>query len=93
MFVTALATGDTSLLREATKDRIHQDIRLAASPACAEALEAGLGAGAWCGWLSGSGPTVALMCAPVSAEKIAAELPAGGHCKILSLDTTGATVL
>jgi homoserine kinase len=93
MFVTALAAGNTSLLREATKDRIHQDIRLAASPACAEALEAGLGAGAWCGWLSGSGPTVALMCDPVNAEKIAAQLPAGGHSKILSLDTAGATVL
>lgn len=93
MFVTALATGNTSLLREATQDRIHQDIRLAASPACREALDAGLQAGAWCGWLSGSGPTVALMCDPAGAEKIAEQLPSGGHSKILSLDTAGATVL
>lgn len=93
MFVAALATGNTSLLREATQDRIHQDIRLAASPACREALEAGLQAGAWCGWLSGSGPTVALMCDPAHAETIAEQLPSGGHSKILTLDTTGATVL
>lgn len=93
MFVTALSTGNVSLLREATRDRIHQDIRLGASPACKAALEAGLAAGAWCGWLSGSGPTVALMCEPTDAERIAASLPADGHSKILTIDTAGATVL
>lgn len=93
MFVTALQTGDVSILREATKDRIHQDIRLAASPPCAAALNAGVGAGAWCGWLSGSGPTVALMCDPAQAEAVAAALPADGHSKLLTLDTAGAVVL
>jgi homoserine kinase len=93
MFVTALQTGDTALLREATQDRIHQPIRLAASPACAAALDAGLGAGAWCGWLSGSGPTVALMCDPATAEAVAQALPTDGHAKMLRLDTAGATVL
>lgn len=93
MFVTALSTGNVSLLREATRDRIHQDIRLSASPACRAALDAGLAAGAWCGWLSGSGPTVALMCDPAEADRIAARLPTDGHSKILTIDTTGATVL
>lgn len=92
MFVTALSTGNVSLLREATRDRIHQDIRLAASPACRVALEAGLAAGAWCGWLSGSGPTVALMCDPASAEVVAASLPSDGHAKTLTLDVNGAVV-
>jgi homoserine kinase len=92
MFVAALSAGNTALLREATKDRIHQDIRLSASPPCREALEAGLAAGAWCGWLSGSGPSVALLCDPAQANNIAAQLPSGGHTKILSLDTAGATV-
>jgi homoserine kinase len=92
MFVAALSAGNIALLREATKDRIHQDIRLSASPPCREALEAGLAAGAWCGWLSGSGPTVALLCDPAQANNIAAQLPSGGHTKILSLDTAGATV-
>lgn len=93
MFVTALQTGNVSLLREATRDRIHQDIRLGASPACKAALDAGLAAGAWCGWLSGSGPTVALMCDPAEASRIAQGLPADGHTKILTIDTAGATVL
>lgn len=93
MFVTALQTGNVSLLREATRDRIHQDIRLGASPACKAALDAGLAAGAWCGWLSGSGPTVALMCDPAEAERIAQSLPTDGHAKILTIDTAGATVL
>ena len=93
MFVTALQTGDISILREATQDRIHQQIRLAASPPCAAALTAGLDAGAWCGWLSGSGPTVALMCDPAQAETVVAALPAGGHSKLLTLDTAGAVVL
>ncbi len=93
MFVTALQTGNVELLREATQDRIHQPIRLAASPACAAALEAGVDAGAWCGWLSGSGPTVALMCDPTMADHVAAALPADGHAKLLRLDTQGATVL
>ena len=93
MFVTALQTGDVALMREATKDRIHQSLRLAASPACARALDAGLEAGAWCGWLSGSGPTVALMCDPGQADAIAGTLPGDGHTKLLRLDTAGATVL
>ena len=93
MFVTALQTGNVSLLREATRDRIHQDIRLGASPACKAALDAGLAAGAWCGWLSGSGPTVALMCDPAEADRIAQSLPTDGHAKILTIDTAGATVL
>ncbi len=93
MFVTALQTGNVSLLREATRDRIHQDIRLGASPACKAALDAGLAAGAWCGWLSGSGPTVALMCDPAEADRVAQSLPTDGHAKILTIDTAGATVL
>lgn len=93
MFVTALQSGDISYLREATQDRIHQGIRLAASPPCAAALTAGLDAGAWCGWLSGSGPTVALMCDPAMASTVAAALPTDGHAKLLTLDTTGAVVL
>ena len=89
MFVTAFATGDVSILREATRDRIHQDIRLAASPACAVALRAGLAAGAWCGWLSGSGPTVAIMTDAASADAIAAAMPTDGHVKRLAIDTEG----
>lgn len=93
MFVTALATGNVDILREATRDRIHQDIRLAASPACRAALDAGLAAGAWCGWLSGSGPTVAIMTDAASADAITAAMPTDGHVKRLTIDTAGVTAL
>lgn len=93
MFVTALSTGNVSLLREATRDRIHQDIRFGVSPPCKVALDAGLAAGAWCGWLSGSGPTVALMCDPEMVDAVVAALPADGHAKTLTLDVAGAVVL
>ena len=93
MFVTALSTGNISVLREATQDRIHQDIRFAASPPCRAALDAGLAAGAWCGWLSGSGPTVALMCDAATAADVAAALPADGHAKTLGIDFSGAVIL
>lgn len=93
MLVTAFQTGDTALLREATRDKIHQDIRLEASPACREALDAGLAAGAWCGWLSGSGPTVAMMTERESAERIAKALPPSGHVKVLELDIEGAVLV
>ena len=93
MLVAALASGDVGVLREATRDRIHQEIRFAASPASAAALDAGLAAGAWCGWLSGSGPTVAVMCDPAHVDAIAAAMPDGGHVKVLSIDADGAREL
>ena len=57
--VAALAAGDVAVLSTATQDRLHQDERFLAAAASRVALTAGLDAGAWCGWLSGSGPTVA----------------------------------
>ena len=92
LLVAALAAGEVDVLREATRDRLHQDIRLAASPPCRAALEAALAAGAWASWLSGSGPTVAAMCAVDEAEALAAALPSDGHTKILRIDHAGATI-
>jgi homoserine kinase len=92
LLVAALAAGDIHALRTATEDRLHQDQRFARSPASRAALEAALDAGAWCGWLSGSGPTIATFCAPNEAEALAAVLPADGHTKILSVDRTGAAI-
>ena len=63
------------------------------SPACKEALTAGLNAGAWCGWLSGSGPTVAIMCAAEQVSDISKALPEGGRTEILHIDFDGAVVL
>lgn len=92
-FVAAFAAGDVGALRMATEDRLHQPARLADVPICALAIESALAAGAWGAWLSGSGPTVAVMCAPDAADAIAAALPAEGHSKRLAIDTDGAVVV
>ena len=92
LLVAALAAGDVHTLRIATEDRLHQDRRFAAAGPSRAALEAALEAGAWAAWLSGSGPTVAVMCAVDEAEDLAAALPADGHTKILRIDHGGATI-
>jgi homoserine kinase len=92
LLVAALAAGEVAALREATRDRVHQDVRLAAAPPSRAALEAALAAGAWASWLSGSGPTVAAMCPVDEAEDLAAAMPEDGHTKILRIDHAGAAI-
>jgi len=92
LLVAALTAGDIDVLRTATEDRLHQARRLAAAPPSQAALQAALDVGAWAAWLSGSGPTVAVMCAVDEAEAVAAALPTDGHTKILRIDHGGATI-
>ena len=68
LLVAALAAGDVEALargdgRPAAPGRAGSP----PSPPSHVALADGLAAGAWCGWLSGSGPTVALLCDPADA--------------------------
>ncbi len=93
LLVAALAAGDIGALRSATEDRIHQDLRLAHAQPSRAAMSAALAAGAWAAWLSGSGPSVAVMCAVEEAITVADALPADGHSKILSVDRMGALML
>ncbi|MCE9622166.1 MAG: homoserine kinase [Actinomycetia bacterium] len=93
LLVAALAAGDIGALRAATEDRIHQDLRLAHAEPSRAALLAALDAGAWAAWLSGSGPSVAVMCAVDEADAIAAALPSEGHSKLLRIDRRGALML
>jgi homoserine kinase len=90
LLVAALSCGDVAALRIATQDRIHQADRLATSPASAVALAAALDAGAWCAWLSGSGPSVAAMCDRAGAGTLAAQLPAGGRTITTAIEHRGA---
>ncbi len=92
LLVAALAAGDVDALREATRDRVHQQVRLSLSAPSKVALETALAAGAWAAWLSGSGPTVAAMCAVDEAEALAAALPTDGHTKVLRIDHAGAVI-
>ncbi len=92
MLVAALAGGDIDALRDAVADRLHQPARLAAAAPSAVAMKAAEHAGAWCAWLSGSGPTVAALCSVADAEDVVAALPADGHSKVLRIDHEGTAV-
>ena len=92
LLVASLANGDVAALREATDDRLHQQQRLAAAPSSAAALSQGLESGAWCGWLSGSGPTIAFMCSSDAAAGLASALPADGRSRVLRIDHDGAVL-
>ena len=92
LLVAALAAGDIDALADATQDRLHQPLRFGLAEPSREACEAALAAGAWCAWLSGSGPTVAAMCAVDDAEALVAQMPGDGHCKVLRIDHAGVTV-
>ncbi len=89
-FILAFAHDDPALLLGATDDRLHQAQRLSAVSGASEAIGAGVAAGAWCAWLSGSGPTVGMLCDGAIADRVAAALPPNGHTKILGIDTSGA---
>lgn len=92
LLVAALTTGDVAALHDATQDRLHQDVRLAMVPNTKHAMRAALDAGAWAAWLSGSGPTMACICDPLVAEKVAAALPRGGQVHRLGIDVNGPVV-
>jgi homoserine kinase len=95
-FVIAIEHDDPTLLIGATSDRLHQSNRFNHVPGAADSLAAGVEAGAWCGWLSGSGPTVALLCDAADAGAVVGSLPEGGpeggHCKQLGIDTLGTRI-
>lgn len=92
-FALAFAHDDPALLTGATSDQLHQTERLALVPGAADAIGAGVCAGAWCAWLSGSGPTVAMLVERSLTDRVVAALPAGAHTKVLSIDTLGARLL
>jgi homoserine kinase len=93
LLVAALAAGDVAILAAATQDRLHQERRFLTARASRVALVAGLEVGAWCGWLSGSGPTVAFLAATGGGERIAAALPTGGHGRVVAIDRDGTTLI
>lgn len=92
LLIAALAAGDISALRVATQDRLHQDVRLASAPESRVAMDCALAGPAWCAWLSGSGPSIAAMCARADAQQLAALLPHNGDIKILTIDLHGVII-
>jgi homoserine kinase len=92
LLVAALVAGDVDSLRTATEDRLHQDRRLAAQPNSRAAITAALDAGAWCAWLSGSGPAVTALTDSNGAPRISDALPGSGDARILAVDHEGIVV-
>ncbi len=90
--VMAVEHDDPELLVGATDDRLHQRVRLPHVPGAGEALDSGVAAGAWCGWLSGSGPTVAFLTDADTARAVVAALPGSGHVKQLRIAPRGVHV-
>ncbi len=90
LLVAALAAGDVRTLLIATSDRLHQDLRFTKAPDSKLALNAAVDAGAWCAWLSGSGPTIAAMVNSDSSQRIADALPTNGAKMVLSIAHSGA---
>ena len=92
LLIAALYEGDLSKLAQATEDRLHQPARLHAAPVSKLALESALDAGAAAAWLSGSGPTIAIITEPSKVEAVAAALPGDADIFQLEVDTLGAVV-
>lgn len=92
-FALAFAHDDPELLHRATDDQLHQADRLPSIPGAADAIEAGVATGAWCGWLSGSGPTIGFLGPADAAATVVGALPRSGHTKVLSIDDEGVRVV
>jgi homoserine kinase len=95
----AFATGDYAKLRQAVGDFMHEPYRLPKIPGARAAIAAGVAAGAYTGWLSGSGSSVLCVCAQGEAEAVRRAMLAAfqseaiaGEARILSADNIGLVV-
>ena len=74
LFVAALSTGRTDLLRTATEDAIHQPPRSTVFPALPKLIGAAVEAGAHGAFLSGAGSSVLALVDPGDAERVGAAM-------------------
>ena len=90
LLVAAMYEGRLDLLREATEDRLHQPPRLASCQMAGTAYERALDAGAAAAWLSGSGPTIAIVADDEAVPAVTAALEETGKVLALAVDDAGA---
>lgn len=74
--VGVLVSGDFSRLNGSVNDFIHQPYRELLNPFGHESIEAGCHAGAYTGWLSGSGSTVVCVTSAERAREVAVAMQA-----------------
>ncbi len=100
-FLTAaIATGDFAKLRHAVGDFMHEPYRLPGIPGGGPAIAAGIAAGAYTGWLSGSGSSVLCVTTAGTAAGVAgamtrafAEAGLRSEARTLQADNEGLQVL
>lgn len=99
LFLGAMQTGRLDLLREATRDRLHQPYRAPLVPGMEEVLAEGERAGALACFLSGAGPTLLALVAGDGApvgERMAARWKAAAgitaQASLLPIDRRGVQV-
>lgn len=71
LFVASMHDGRFDLLREATRDRLHQPYRAPLLPGFEAVVERALADGAYGAFLSGSGPTVLALASPEEGWHVA----------------------
>jgi homoserine kinase len=98
--VAAIVTGDFAKLRHAVGDFMHEPYRLPGIPGGRPAISAGIAAGAYTGWLSGSGSSVLCVADHSTAAEVAsamtrafAEAGLRSEARILRADNHGLQVV
>lgn len=74
--VSIFASGEYEKLKGAVTDFVHQPYRLPHIRGAEAGIAAGVGAGAYTGWLSGSGSSILSVCPAEAAERVATAM---GH--------------
>lgn len=94
--VAAFASRDYPRLREGGGDFMHEPYRLPRIKGAADAIAAGIAAGAYTGWLSGSGSSVLCVAAQSDSERVGAAMAAAftlvgvaSEIRRLQADNTG----
>lgn len=97
--VAALVSGEYERLRNSVTDFMHEPYRLPRIQGGREAIGAGVAAGAYTGWLSGSGSTVLCVAPRPIAEAVAAAMQAAfasvgvkSTARVLGADNAGLTI-
>lgn len=97
--VAAFASGNFAKLAYTSGDFVHEPYRLPFIPGAGDAIKSGIAAGAWTGWLSGSGSSVLCVCERSRATGVAAAMNAAferasckGDARILEADNDGLTI-
>jgi homoserine kinase len=97
--VAAIVANDWPRLRHAAGDFLHEPYRLPRIPGASAAIQAGLAAGAWTGWLSGSGSSVLCVSERAAAPAVCAAMEAAfakvgppAAARILAADNQGLVV-